>query len=284
MRILILTPWKNAWIQHYSKVFEERGHQVKVDHDGKQWQKADVYLHMWTGMSEPKAGAINIMFLRRFEFFEKSWRTFPWERVDRLVFCNSFFQSEFNAVLPDVKTELVYNAVDTSQWAVATGSGKKIGMACHIHPKKNLPLAVQVLQALGEGWELHIAGQVQDQCTALYLASRGLNIKLYGHVADMDKWWQDKDFCLSTSISEGNPNNVIEAMAKNIKPVVHNWPGSRKQFPGGCIFSTVSEAVEIITGANDGGYREFAETRYSLNNFRRVVDIVEDIARTRQED
>jgi hypothetical protein len=37
--------------------------------------------------------------------------------------------------------------------------------------------------------------------------------------------------CLSTSLSEGNPNNVIEAMAKGIKPVVHAWPGAEDQFP-----------------------------------------------------
>ena len=101
MRVLILTPWDNAWIPLYKQVFEEKGHQVRVDPDGSKWQKADVFLHMWAGQTVPRTGAVNIMFMRRYEFFEFDWRNYDWSMIDRLVFCNSFFKDEFDSYFED---------------------------------------------------------------------------------------------------------------------------------------------------------------------------------------
>ena len=272
LRVLLLTPWENAWIPLYTKVFEERGHQVRVDRDATRWRKADVFLHMWAGQTCPRPGAVNLMFLRRYEFFDFDWEKYDWTSVDKLIFCNSVLKKNFDKAVT-ASTELVYNAVDTSKWTHRErGPGKKIGMACHVHPKKNLPLAAQILERL-PGYELHIAGAVQDPFTTFYLESRKINIKLYGHVKDMDKWWEDKNYCLSTSISEGNPNNVNEAMAKGIKPIVHDWPGASDQYPE--TFKTVDEAVAQITGEYGSGYREHVDTFFSLDNFRRVVDMAE---------
>jgi hypothetical protein len=82
------------------------------------------------------------------------------------------------------------------------------------------------------------------------------------------------DYCLSTSISEGNPNNVIEAMAKGIKPIVHNWPGAEDQFPMS-IFNSVDEAVKLLTENTYESrmYRGSVESKFSLKNFEQVADI-----------
>jgi len=289
MRILIVTPWKNAWIPLYTKAFEERGHQVAVDKDAERWSRADVYLHMWAGMSLPRTGAVNLMFMRRFEFFDFDWRGYDWSRVDRLIFCNSFFKSQvdaFFATSQGCKTELVYNAVDTDKWTFKErGPGKKIGMACHVHWKKNLPLAAQILMALGDDYELHIAGEIQDPCTALYLQSLGLKITFYGHVKDMNAWWEDKNYCLSTSLSEGNPNNVLEAMARGIRPVVHGWPGAADQFPWQWRFNAIEEAVSQIKTLpyRSEMYLNHVEKFHGLENFRRVVDMAEEIHQQKKE-
>ena len=281
LRILLLTPWENAWIPLYTKVFAERGHQVRVDHDGSRWRKADVFLHMWAGQTEPRPGAVNLMFLRRYEFFDFAWQKYDWSRVDKLIFCNPALKAQFDRLV-EADTELVYNAVDLDKWTHGErGPGKKIGMACHIHPKKNLPLAAQIMEKL-PGYELHIAGAVQDPNTLFYLQSRkALKIMFYGHVPDMDKWWEDKNYCLSTSLMEGNPNNVNEAMAKGIKPIVHDWPGAEDQY--GTVFRTVDEAVAQITGDYGSGYRQHVETRFGLDNFRKVVDMAEVLSKGKKQ-
>jgi glycosyltransferase involved in cell wall biosynthesis len=289
MKVLILTPWKNTWIPYYKKVFEERGHSVRVAHDSKQLIRADVYLHMWACMSYPIPNAVNIMFMRRFEFFEYNWKEYPWDKIDSLVFCNTFFKREFDSYFKHIhNTELIYNAVDTEVWAEKPHSkGVKVGMACHVHPKKNLPLAAQIIKALGKPFELHITGEWQDSATVAYLhwaaKEMDLDITLYGHTENMAKWWADKDYCLSTSLSEGNPNNILEAMAQGIRPVVHSWPGAIDQFPSRCIFNGVYEAVGQITGDYGSGYREHVEKYYSLLNFRDVVKIAETATQNRKE-
>lgn len=283
MKVLLITPWNNSWIPLYSKVFEERGHALLVDKAPR--LKADCYLHMWAGMTEPVEGAANLMFMRRYEFFDFDWKRYDWSKIDRLIFCNSFFKNQVDAFFassngPTCPTELVYNAVDFDKWTFKERKpGYKIGMACHVHPKKNLPLAAQILMELGPDYELHIAGEIQDPCTALYLKSLGLKIRCYGHVKDMDQWWEDKNYCLSTSISEGNPNNVLESMAKGIRPVIHKWPGSKDQFNGRWLFRTVGEAVSQIKDNryHSDIYFNHAEMMFGLNNYRVVVSMAEEI-------
>jgi len=290
LSVAILTPWNNAWIPLYRRVFEEQGHQVKVmDGRNEMPDHYDVYLHMWAGQTEPVPGAVNLMFLRRFEFFSFNWVGYDWSKIDRLIFCNQHFKNIFESKVGRDKcqTELVYNVVDPDKWTFAErGHGNKIGMACHVHPKKNLPLAAQILGKLmelgGEPYELHIAGEIQDSCTALYLKGLGLNIKLHGHVEDLNAWWDDKNYCLSTSISEGNPNNVIEAMAKGIMPVVHRWPGAEKQFMKDWCFSSVGRAVEIIRSSphdsaryDSVSYRTYADEHFGIDNFRSVARMAE---------
>ena len=277
MKVLMLTPWDNAWIPLYRKVFEERGHEMVVAKNPKEMVEADCVLHMWACLTAPVKGAKNIVFMRRFEFFDTDWEKYPWQYVDQVIFCNDFLRHEFdNRTGRGLRTSVVYNAADPDKWTYRErGKGFRIGMACHVHPKKNLPLAAQILLELGEPYELHIAGAVQDDCTAMYLKYLCKRIYMYGHVKDMDEWWDDKDYCLSTSISEGNPNNVIEAMAKGIRPVVHDWPGAEDQFPKECRFKTIIGAVSQIRGDYGNGYRELALKKYSLDNFRRVVDMVE---------
>jgi glycosyltransferase involved in cell wall biosynthesis len=104
----------------------------------------------------------------------------------------------------------------------------------------------------------------------------GKPLYIHGQIpsARLNEWWDGMDYCLSTSLSEGNPNNVIEAMAKGIKPVVHRWPGSEDQFPGH-LFDTVQDAVRMITEGsyNSESYRASVQDKFSLANIERVVDL-----------
>lgn len=288
-KILLLSPWENAWVPLYTQVFKEKGYDVYRD-----TEKPDVVLHMWAYGTDPAEypGAVNIVFMRRFELWEDHWRNLDPAKIDAMVFCNEGIRQAVIAKWGDKcpPTHLVYNVPDPARWTYKDrGPGEKIGMACHVHAKKNLPLALQILGALPDSYELHVAGGIQDPCLADYLAHQteamGRVLYLYGHVSakDMDAWWEDKNYCLSTSISEGNPNNVIEAMCKGIKPVVHEWPGAKDQFPKECLFKTVDRAVEVINGPYDSKkYREHVAEEYSLDNFRRVVTLTEELIEKRR--
>ena len=151
-------------------------------------------------------------------------------------------------------------------------------------------MALQILLGLPDDYELHIAGKVQDPCTAEYLNHVAKlcerKVYLYGQIkaSDMDTWWEMMEVCLSTSISEGNPNNVNEAMMKGIKPVVHTWPGAHSQYPQGCLFRTVDEAIAIIRSDDYRApvYRDWAMERFSPSNWRQVIQIAEELVKAKE--
>ena len=278
MKVCLVTPWENAWVPLFKKEIESRGYEFVLS---KFPVKADIIIHGWAD-SQPIEGCRNVMFLRRYELFGPFMKV-DWSKIDHLICVNSWIQDKVKEVFSDnkisVPVSLIYNAFDVEKWTFKDRApGKKIGMACHVHPKKNLPLALQILARLPEDYELHIAGAIQDVCTAEYLNNLAYSMKrkiyLYGHINALDHWWEYMGCCLSSSLSEGNPNNVIEAMAKGIKPIVHHWPGAEDQFPE-YTFNTVDEAVQMIESDTyeSGKYRRLVEKQFSLNNIRSAVDI-----------
>lgn len=283
MKVALLTPWQNAWVPYFKRVFESRGHQFSVFPKVAP-RDADIVIHGWATGTAPVNGARNIVFLRRYELFDGGLAKIDWSKIHSMICVNSWFKKVAETILQGEKIEvpvhLIYNGCDIKNWKFKEREhGKKIGMACFVHSKKNLPLALQILAALPDGYELHIAGDIQDACLAEYLVHTSKEMKkdvhLYGQVParHLDAWWDGMDYCLSTSISEGNPNNVIEAMAKGIKPIVHCWPGAEDQFDGH-IFRTVAEAVALINGPYESDkYRDTIEERFSLENFERVADM-----------
>lgn len=284
MKIAMVAPdWGNSWIPLYTSILEKEGHEVRVVRPDKQSDfDADLGLHMWAAPSVnwyPR----NIMFMRRYEFFTNEWKKFDWSKIETLIFCNEWIKANVEEFFQGngLRTELIYNAVDTSRWTFKKRShGNKIGMVCFVHPKKNIPLAIQIMSILPPEYELHIAGGIQDTCVADYLANyayhKGIKMYFYNHIPReyLDEWWEDKSYCLSTSVSEGNPNNVLEAMAKGIKPVVHAWPGAESQFEK--VFYTAADAAaDILHGEyNSDSYFGQIKHNHSLTNYEKIVKLI----------
>jgi glycosyltransferase involved in cell wall biosynthesis len=274
MRVVLVTPWNNAWVPLFKREIESRGHEFILS---KEPYPGDVVMHGWAS-TQPVKGARNVMFLRRYELFETAPKV-KWRGIDHLICCNEWIADRVRQKV-SCPVSVVYNAADLDFWTYKERKpNKNIGMACHIHPKKNLPLALQIMALLPEH-DLHIAGEIQDAWTMEYLDHMArvmrLKVHVYGGLSreDLNLWWEDKGFCLSTSISEGNPNNVIEAMAKGIKPVVHWWPGADSQFPVDVCFATAGHAVRVINQEYDSArYRWLVEKRFSLHNIKTAVDI-----------
>lgn len=284
MKVALLTPWQNAWVPHFKRAFESRGHKFGVFPKIAPLD-SDIVIHGWATGTPVVPRARNIVFLRRYELFDGGLAKVDWSQVHALICVNSWFKQIAETIFSDEKinvpVHLIYNAVNLDKWTFKERKpGKKIGMACFVHQKKNIPLALQILASLPEDYELHVAGDIQDACLAEYLvhSSRALNRDLYLHGqisgALLNEWWEGMDYCLSTSISEGNPNNVIEAMAKGIKPIIHNWPGAEDQFPA-YLFDTVGEAVKQIHSETyeSAAYRAYVNERFGLENIEKVVDL-----------
>ena len=267
----------------------------------------DLMLFMWTNEDTYKYFKFNgrpqrpktIVFIRRYEFYTGIVDALPWQDVDEIVVVNDFFAEGFERT-HKIKPHVIHNGVNLGDWTFKERShGKKIACVSRVATVKNLPLAVQIMielnarakhesyvnpkpwEPLGGEYELHIAGTFQSSEMIDYVMhiarEAGVNVCFYGPVDNINKWLEDKNYLLNTSHSEGCPNGVIEAMAKGLKPVVHNWPGAKKLFEP-YVFNTLAEAVEMISPESNyesHGYRLMVGNRYSDNCYRKMIELIE---------
>src|SRR3990172_4436811 len=290
-RIQMITPWRNSWIDPYVKAFSDWGVQVAPK---PSWDKPyDVRMFMWADdiamnfINEDARAVNNIVFLRRYEFFLPYWRKIDFSKVGNFICVNDYYAKQVKEVIGDqCPVSVIYNGVDIWKWPYKKREhGKNIAMVCFVHWKKNLPLALQILSKLPEDYQLHIAGAIQSPEVSIYLDHLAKSMKrqiiMYGQIPhdEMALWLKDKNYVLSTSLTEGNPNNINEALAMGIKAIVHNWPGAVDQY-GHLVFDTIDQAVHGCSPQSEYDsveYRELAENRFGSDQFLKVKKIAEQL-------
>lgn len=156
-------------------------------------------------------------------------------------------------------------------------SGKRIAMLGFVNDRKNIPLALQILEKCPEH-ELHIAGEWQSGELVTYVETLADELKvrdrlfIYGKVPDANDFFADKDFILSPSTRETFHYALAEGMAAGLKPVIHCWQSARDFYKDEWIFKTVDEAVEMLQDRGDPAeYRAYAQERLNVTtNIKRI--------------
>lgn len=290
LRLEIVNHLPMQWVEGYKKVFEEAGWETWWWHRPGEFARSNACLFMWC--NEPAISFLNgasnsdlarsIVFIRRYEYYTMPLKKVPWEKVGAVIMVNDALAYGFEQ-RTGVKPHVIYNGVDPERWSYKVrGHGKKIAMVGYINHRKNLPLAAEIMARLPKDYELHIAGACQSREVLDFMlhaaVSGGWKAVFHGPVDNMNAWLEDKDYLLCTSVSEGCPNSVIEAMAKGIKPIVHNWPGATNQF-GNAVFRNVSLAMSEVDEDVDyesAEYRRTVMERFSLDNLRKVRSVIEE--------
>lgn len=203
-----------------------------------------------------------ILFIRlhRYEAFDFYPLLIEWAKIDNLVIVNNYIKDildEKNLNIDNNKIKLIANGIDINRLSFHEHShGYNIAWVSHITPMKNLHFALEILRKLLEKddeYMLHIAGNFTDLVYEKYIKQSIKNMNLeknvifYDWVNDINEWLNDKNYLLSTSVCEGHPFNIIEAMAKGIKPVVNNFYGAEFLFDKYFLFNNIDEAITMIT-------------------------------------
>jgi glycosyltransferase involved in cell wall biosynthesis len=291
MNIQMVTQENFQWVKGFTESFKEHNLYITDRIDIK--RNTDVFMFMWANQEAiefinrfPSAlGKLPkfILFIRRYEMFTPWINKLNVNKVDKIIMVNDYLAENFETMF-HVKPYVIYNGVSVDEWSFKERShGNKISMIGYITPKKGHLLGLQILESLSRDYELHILGAVQDACLFYYMSefikTNKLNVKFYNRLPhnQVNEWLDDKDYILSCSYSEGNPNNVIEAMAKGIKPIVHNWPGAENQF-NHCIFNSIQDACNMINPMsqyNSELYRQIVINNFGDAQFIKVKELVE---------
>ncbi|WDU83958.1 glycosyltransferase [Caloramator sp. Dgby_cultured_2] len=120
-------------------------------------------------------------------------------------------------------------------------------------------------------YKLYIAGEFQDERYVLYfnqmIKELGLenNVFFEGWQNDLDKWLEDKNYILCSSLLESQNLSVMQAMAKGIKPIIHNFVGAKYIYPEYLLFNKIDDVLIMLNlDYNSNFYREYIKNNYSL--------------------
>lgn len=304
--LLICSPWNNAWMRYYKRFFSKKYNvgflgnnptleQADIDSATKEYQAiswADIVLFNWTDpflqywSNQPKKKDKKyIAFLRSYELFNTSmpWQT-NWNNVDHLIFVNNAIRTIFLKNIENreeqkhgqvfkTPTHFIPNAIDLDEWKfIDRKPNEKITWISNLTYKKGSQLLLQFADKMPNNYHIYLVGKGADFRTLFYFEHLKNEMKLrerfdpYLYCKDFQEFLKDKSFELMTSLVEGHPNAVIEAMAVGMKPIIHNFPGSKDLFPEKFIWNTVEEAIKILEGDyNSAEYRAFIEDKYDMN-------------------
>jgi glycosyltransferase involved in cell wall biosynthesis len=200
-----------------------------------------------------------------------------WSVVDTIVFVSPGIQEyTVNKYKIDrQKTQVIPNGIDLNKYSFQKRNhGFRIAYVGYINYKKGPMLLIHTFKAMldhDSRYGLYIAGLFQDDRYVLYFKQMMEEWGIRGHVCfcgwqkDLNHWLDDKNYILCSSVLESQNVSVMQAMAKGIKPIIHNFVGAGSIYPKEYLFNSISEAVDKLGGAyNSAEYRKFIEDHYSL--------------------
>ncbi len=225
--------------------------------------------------------------LHSYEAFTTFPKQIDWNVIDKVIFVAEHIKNITQELAPKIKTtsmSIIPNGINLEKWKFRTRrKGFNIAYVGSINYKKGSILLPHLLNAVynkDKRYRLHIAGEIQDPRYAFYfkqmVQDMGLsnNFIMYGKIDDIDTWLEDKNYILSASLLESQQLSLCEAMAKGIKPVIHNFVGAKDIYPGEYVFNTIDEAADMIhsTDYKSAEYRQYISERYNLTDQLEKID------------
>ena len=277
----------NDIIKFAEQRFETRVFNGKTDAELRELMEwSDISWFEWctnlavTASNMPKTCKM-IVRLHRYEAYELWPRQVNWSNIDVLVTVgNQITRQTLLNKVPYLESqtsiEVIPNGVDLDKFEFRQRTrGKNIAFLANLRPVKNPSFMLQCMQKLhyiDPEYRLFFAGEIQDEVLECYLKQMinelGLRDVVFfdGWQSDVNAWLADKHYIVSTSICEGHPVGILEAMACGLKPVIHNFLGAEGIFPREFLFNISEQFCEQILSEDyePYRYRGFIEEKYSL--------------------
>lgn len=238
--------------------------------------------------------------LHSYEAFAGYVRKIRWERIDNLIFVAGHIKDIVVSQVPRLLQQVGYihivpNGINMDKFIFKERKkGNNIAYLGYINYKKGPMLLLHAFRELVQTdnrYRLFIAGDFQDARYKLYFDQMiqemdlEKNIQMDGWIENIGAWLEDKQYIVCSSVLEGHPVSLMEAMACGLKPVIHNYVGARGSYPAKYLWNTIPEFVQKVTedDYNSTEYREFIERNYSLDSqLKKIEDILQPSGKVEQ--
>lgn len=186
-----------------------------------------------------------------------------WNRVNDIIFVCKHIQDLSiaqiaigNTLKKNPRTWIIPNGIDINKFQFQEHTrGPNIAYLGAINFKKGPMLLLHAFHALftmSSKYHLHMAGKYQDPRYKFYfkkmIKTLGMedNVHEYGEIAKPENWLQDMNYVINSSVLEGHPVGIAEAMAMGIKPLIHSFVGSDNLYPDDYIWYTIPDLKKLI--------------------------------------
>ena len=201
-------------------------------------------------------------------------------RIDDLIFVAAHIRDILLRRDPEIRQQVkrihvIPNGVDLDRFKLKERDrGFNIAYVGSLNFKKDpmvLMHAFSTVHAKDPRYRLHIAGNFQNpryyHAMKHFVETNGLQqaVVYDGWQEDVPGWLSEKQYIICSSLMEGHPVALMEAMATGCKPLIYNFPGAADMFPSEYLWSRQEDLWELLCGSFDSReYRRFVEENYSL--------------------
>lgn len=292
MKIILYTPTENRWKKSLDDRLRKEGHETEWITGVSSMISPDIFFSMWCDKTLIKMSDCGIpiyTYIRHYELYADYIPRVNWKNVKGIFFCAKHIQDIVNNLygkhIKDIPQYLVPNWVDTDEFPfIRRERNDRIAMACYINRKKNLPLAIQILNHLPSTATIHHVGNVVENFTIYYINHLLKEMKMdknffFYRAIPPDRipmFFNSCSYVLSTSIIEGCPMNILEGMACGLKPMVHNWIGAKDIFPEKWVYNDVEEARYVYDDHDwyPDEYRQFVIDHHNPKLMDKIIEVI----------
>ena len=218
--------------------------------------------------------------LHSYEAFTNYISKVNWSNIDRIIFVaehiREFVLNQLQGINIKNKSVIIPNGLNANKFNYRRRKhGYNLAYVGLINYKKGPMLALQLIKALADinkKYKLFIAGKFEQARYSLYFKQMIKDMNLQENVYfegwqdDIDKWLENKNYIISSSVLESQHLSIMEAMSKGIKPIVHNFVGAKNIYPEKYIWNSINQGIELIRNSDYSSmeYKKFIQNNYSL--------------------
>ena len=184
-----------------------------------------------------------------------------------------------NAVVITNGADLNQFTISSLKWSAnGDATNNKVAYAGWISRKKGAGELILLAKELPQ-YEFHVAGKfAEEDVQEYFLKNKPKNMFAYPWQYNLNEWFEDKTYFLNTSIREGCPVTVLEAMAAGLKPLIYGWLGARNMFGNSCVWNDLNDLKRLLEGqVNPVQYRELIQNKFDLSSkiheIRKILEI-----------
>jgi glycosyltransferase involved in cell wall biosynthesis len=227
-----------------------------------------------------RPGSRLIVRLHRFEAFRDFPARVDWRNVDQLIVVSDHFRNicvEQFGVTPEIITVfpqfIEASELDRPKHQRAARTIGMVGINPYHHKRFDRALEfMKRLVSLDSSMMLRVRSAMPWDIGWVWESNGGerrLYENLFGELMsdpelsdrvifdrpgrDMEEWYREVGFILSSSDSEGCHTSVLEGMASGCVPLVFSWPGAKSLFPSQFVYDELTCAADDVVRIASSG-------------------------------